>query len=485
VADAVEHGKTVLAAIFAGRGQQNTAVLDLAVTRLTPEHFPDTVQRTLFVLAQRYADQTRGILPRAALADVFRDAAPGQLQLYGEYYDALCQRGAVLGPDLAWAIGQLRELYDERATGEALARGMEVLRSGIEDERGTFVKGHQAARQYVLSAFAEVEQRHSGAAAPAGDVRAEPQAIWERYAKAKEQRVQGRVPGVAFGIPELDRRLPAGVLPGSLNVVLGWTSSGKTSFCVQWAWHAAVMQGRDVVYFTTETLRPEVTARLLARHSRLEKFGLPQGLDSMQILAGNLDPPQEGMLARVIQDFTSGPYGSLNVIQTPRAATIGTIEARLAAIGRRYRPAICFMDYLQLLDPERSRRDSRQHEDLSGIVKEAGQVAATFSDGAGIPFVSPWQVTREGRKEALKTGGYSLLDTGGTKEASDSADLVLALMDPEKYENPRDVEIKATVLKNRSGPRNFTASLSADFTTCVFSSAARTTASSDVMNMGA
>ena len=485
MADATEHGKTVLAAILAGRGQNNTSVLDLAAARLAPEHFPDPVQQGLFVIAQRYADQARAILPRAALADALRSAPPGRVQQYTEYYDALCQRGAVLAGDLHWAITQLQELADDRDTGTVLAEAMEILRAGITDDEGTFLRGPRAARERVLAGLAAIERRHAGSRAPEGDVRAEARQVWDRYAEAKRLRFQGSAPGVAFGIPELDRRLPAGVLPGSLNIVLAWTSAGKTSFCIQWAWHASVMQGSDVAYFTTETLRPQVVAKLLARHSRLEKFGLPDGLDSAQILAGNLGDDGERALAAVLHDFSSGPYGSVNVIQTPRSATIGTVEARLAAIGRRRRPAICFMDYLQLLAPERARRDSRVDADLAGIVKEAGQVAATFMGGSGIPFVSPWQVTREGRKEALKSGGYSLLDTGGTKEAADSADLVIALLDPEKYENPRDVPVEATVLKNRDGARNFTASLSADFTTCWFRPAVRTTPVSDVMNMGA
>lgn len=471
----------VLSAVFYGSG--SLRALDYIRARLAPEHFADPVQQALFVLAGRYADQAHGVLPRKALADVLRDAAPGRHQQLGEYYGLLCLRCPEFH-ELSHSVAQLRELAAERATGEALAQGMEILRSGAYDDQGVLLKGHRAAREHVLSAFAAADQLRSGAESPEGDVRQEGSDILARYAKAKELRVKGSAPGIGLGIPELDKRLPGGVMPGSLNIVLGWTSSGKTRFCVNWAWNASVVQGRDVAYFTTETLRPQVTAALLARHSRLDKFGLAKGLDSRAILAGSLGQGEEAALQEVVADFAAGSYGRCWVVQTPEGATIGTVESRLSALARQFRPAIVFMDYLQLLVPEHYRRESRQHEDLSGIVKKAKQVAATFADGAGVPMVSPWQVTREGRKNARSSAGYSLLDMSETKEAGDSADLVVALLDPEKDDSRgRAVPIEATVLKNRDGERYFTARLTADFTTCSYASQDSTTADS-YLNMG-
>lgn len=485
MATATEHGKTALSAVFYGGG--SLGALDYLRSRLAEEHFEDVVQRALFRLACNYADQCRGIIPKAVLADALRGQPPGRALQVAEYYDLLAEH-CPEGHEFKFSVLQLRDLAAERATGDALHQGMEILRGGVRDDQDNLIQGHKSAREHVLEAFAAAERLNSGGESPQGDVRAEGAGILARYARAKELRVSGSASGVAFGIEELDHRLPAGVMPGSLNIVLGWTSAGKTSFCVNWAWHAAVSQGRDVVYFTTETLRPQVTAKLLSRHSRLERFGLSRGLDSNDILAGTLDAAGEAALNAVLSDFTApkSGYGRINVVQTPRAATVGTIEAMLASIDRQYRPAICFMDYLQLLDPHRRRRDSSQSEDLSGIVKEAGQVAGTFADGAGIPFVSPWQVTREGRKNARTSGGYSLLDTGGTKEAADSADLVLSLMDPEKdTSGGLSVPIDLTVLKNRAGRRNITVQLRADFATCCYTPADRITSNDSVLSMGA
>ena len=112
VADAIDHGKTVLGAILAGRPD----LLSMAQRHLRPEHFTDSVQAALFSFCERYADQAGGVLPRAALADILRSQAPGTVLKYEEYYDLL----TASVPDDAefkWSVQQLRELYADRRTG--------------------------------------------------------------------------------------------------------------------------------------------------------------------------------------------------------------------------------------------------------------------------------------------------------------------------------------------------------------------------------
>lgn len=468
MADSVEHGKTVLSAVLYGGG--SLRALDYARTRLAPEHFTDTVQRALFLILQNYADQARGILPRKTLDDVLRDQAPGRVLQFQEYYDLL----AATEPELhefTHSVAELRNLAAERATGEALAQGMEILRSGVHSDDGRdFLKGHADARVHVMASFAAAESLHGTAESPEGDARTEAAEVLARYARAKELRSRKQSPGIAFGIPELDRKIPAGAMPGSLSIVLGWTSAGKTSYCVSWAHHVSVMQGRDVVYFTTETLRPQVVAKLLARHSRLPQFGLPQGLNSSAIQAATLSDAEEQAFQAVLGDFSGNTgYGRCWVVQCPRAATVGTFESRLAAIGRNFTPGLVVMDYAQLLAPERSRYDSKNHENLAGVVKDLKQVAATFADGSGVPVVTPWQVSREGYRSKKTTGAYDLLDVAETKEAADTADLVIALIDPATDDTRgRAVPITASVIKNRDGERNFSADLTADFATSYF-----------------
>ena len=56
----------------------------------------------------------------------------------------------------------------------------------------------------------------------------------------------------------------------------------------QTAWHAAFVQGRNVFFATSETVRAQVMRRMLARHSKLPQFEFPEGLDTTKIKNGTL-----------------------------------------------------------------------------------------------------------------------------------------------------------------------------------------------------
>jgi replicative DNA helicase len=466
--DASDHGRVVLSAVLAGGG--SIKALDYALARVTTDHFVDPVQATLFELCQRYADQTKGVLRRETLADLLRNAEPGKALMYGEYYDALARTQPALDQFLH-SVAMLRELAAERATGETLAQGMEILRNGVRDARGNELRGHQDARAHVLGGLAEVERDAGLTESPEGDARHEADEALAAYARAKEKRLKGEAPGILFGIDELDDKLPGGQAPGEILIVAGWTSAGKTAWCVQQAWHAAVMQGKNVVYLTTETLRPQIRTRLISRHSRMDKFGLAQGINDRDIRAGWLDERGERAFQAVLDDFSTCPdYGRCYVVQVPRRGTISSAEARLNAISRQFRPDLVIIDYLGLLYPDRPKRESGVREDLSGILKDAKQVATTANGGDGVPVISPWQVNREGRKLVKEAGGYALENMAETQEVANTADMVLALVDPPKdTSRGRAVPIEASMLKNRGGERNFTVQLTADFATSYFS----------------
>jgi replicative DNA helicase len=322
----------------------------------------------------------------------------------------------------------------------------------------------------VLGGLAEVERDAGLTESPEGDARHETDDVLAAYAHAKEKRLKGEAPGILFGIGELDEKLPGGMLPGELLIVAGWTSAGKTSWCVQQAWDAAVMQGKNVVYLTTETLRPQVRTKLVCRHSRLDKFGLPQGINDRDVRAGWLDERGERAFQAVLSDFGACPdYGRCYVVQVPRRGTISSVEARLNAISRQFRPDLVIIDYLGLLYPDRPKRESGVREDMSGILKDSLQLAASSNNSDGVPVISPWQINRSGRAGMKEAGGYALENMAETQEVANTASMVLALVDPPKDSSRgRAVPIEASVLKNRGGERNFTVQLTADFATSYF-----------------
>jgi replicative DNA helicase len=466
--DSAGHGRVILSAVLAGEG--SVKALDYALAHVSADWFEDRVQRNLFTILHRYLDQTHGIPGRDELEDLLRDFPPGVAAEYGETYAALAAE--MPKPDkFLHAVDMLRILAADRLTGEALAQGMEILRNGVRSENGSReLRGHEDARLYVQAALAEVERDCGLVSTPEGNVLVEAADVLSSYARTKELRLKGEAPGVMFGLPALDDKLGGGLLPGELALLVAWTTAGKSSWCVQMAWHASVVQGKNVVIFTTETLRPQLRIKLVARHSRLPKFGLERGLNSRDIREGRLTDAEERAFAAVLADWKDcRDYGRCYVVQVPDQGTVAGMAARMAAIERQFPIDLCVVDYLQLFSPDERQREARGFDIQSSIIKSAKRLAATHNRGSGVPMVSPWQINREGRQQLQESGKYSLENMSGTQEAAKTPDVVLSLADREEdTSNGRAAPLDLAVLKNRDGPKGQTIRMAADFATNTF-----------------
>lgn len=445
MATASEHADTVLSAIIPRRRD----LLEKALRHLTPAHFPERVQAGLFTMLQHYSDYTSGaVMPLKYLDDNLRGRAqPGQVQLYSETYQ-LFESTQVDDAEFAWSVQQLRELAADKATGEVITEAMEILRNGKEDSRGEILRGHLDARQHILEAFQEIDRELTLQDAPEGDMREERTEMMADYAERKRALQQGTSGGILFGIEELDRKIN-GMQNGELVLAAAYSSDGKTSLCVQASWSAAVEQKKNVVFMTTETLRPQVRRKIISRHSRLPQFELPNGINTRDLKAGTLSEEHEAKLQEVVDDLTRNPaYGRLYIAQVPRSANISSIEQRLYRIQRKFNIDFVVMDYLALLYSERRRQTTR--EELAAILKDAKLLAVSFDDSRGVPFMSPWQVSRAARESAENLGMYTSASLSETAEATNSADVIVSLLAPTDNTD-RKADITMQVLKNRDG----------------------------------
>ncbi len=472
---ASQHCRIVLAAIIPDRRD----LLDYALRDLTPEQFPDRILANLFTMLERFSEVTGTVLTRQALTDILAEsrADAGTVAAYSEIYDELHDLAAD-EPAFRWSLTQIRELAADRSTTAALTEGMEILTRGVTGERGETLRGHHDARAHVMSRFADIDRNLAMQDAPEGDMRAEGEQILAEYASQEAARAAGRGKGITFGVPALDDKL-GGIHSGELVLVVGYTSDGKTSMCVQLGWSAAVEQGKNVVFLTTETVRNQVRRRVIARHSCLPVFGAGDGLNSRDIKDGTLSADDKLRLAEVVRDFNANPgYGRFYICQVPRAASIAYIESKLIRLSRQMDIDLVIMDYLALLKPERKRTTDR--EELSGILKGSKQISTTIRDGLGVPFVSPWQVSRTARAEAERLGYYTLNALSETAETSNSADTIISLLAPLDNESPR-TKVKAQLMKHRDGEKANSIELSVDYATSKFTGAHGHTTSIDTM----
>jgi replicative DNA helicase len=263
----------------------------------------------------------------------------------------------------------------------------------------------------------------------------------------------------------LDERVD-GLHGGELILIVGYTSDGKTSLACQLTWSAVVEQKKNVLFLTTETVRDQVRRRLIARHSCAEQFGLGDGLNSRDIKQGTLNPVEKQAFYTVVNDFDNNPdYGRAYIAQVPRGASMPYVESKILRVGRQMHIDLVVMDYLALLRPERKRTNLR--EELSGTLISAKQLSTTVNDGLGVPFVSPWQVSRAARSEAEKVQHYKLDALSETAETSNSADTIISLLAPLDNESRR-TKVKGQIMKHRDGEKANAIEMSVDYATSKF-----------------
>jgi replicative DNA helicase len=447
-----DHARTVLAAVIPNRRD----FLNVAMAQLEPEHFQSEVYRNIFILLDRYYNLAGAILPKDALSDLLRrnGADEARVLLYEEGYEDLHQT-TVADHEFRYALDALKDVRAEVLTGEAIATAMEILSRGTDIERRHF-EGHRDAREFLYAKLTGIDRIGGADQAPEGDMRSDVGDIMDQYAKRKSGKI---TTGVLSGIPAIDR-VTDGFQNGELDLICAYTGEGKSMLSTQIAWHACVKQGKNVYIATSETIRDQVRRRIIARHTREEQFGLPEGIDSNDIKNARLTPEQERKLAEAVEDFKHNPlYGRLQIAQIPRGSTLGMIEAKLSRYNQSTPVDIVIIDYLTLIKPDRHRNSQR--EEMNDVIKDAKVMATTFADGRGVPVISPWAMNQAKYLEAIRTGGYTLASLAETSEAEKSADMILSLL--RLPEQPK--EVKTQMLKNRDGslPAPFT--LEADFRT--------------------
>lgn len=441
-------------------------LLDKALRHLQPEHFADQSYRNIFIVAQRYYDVTGAVVTRTAFADLLSNAGadPSRIALYTEQFDALTLK-TPQDHEFVWSVKALQEERAYELTGRAITAGLEQLQGVVDPPKHLESLPPAArARAVLLEELAKIDRELNMADAPEGDVRVEAKDMLDDYSARVSLAKTGRN-GVLLGIPDIDLRT-GGLQNGDLVLIAGFTAVGKSQLCVQLAWDVSVVQGRNVFFATSETIRAQVRRRIVARHSRLPQFALPDGLNSRDLKAGTLPEHLEPKLREVVSDLTSGQYGKLHLAQIPRGASIATLESRLHSAQRTWDIDLVVVDYLALLTPERKREAG--WAELSDMMKSTKQLCTTFADGRGVPIVSPWQMSRQAFERSQKSGHYALPDLSETAEAEKSPDLVMSLLKTQDDETGRHIELRAQILKNRDGEIADSVPLTADYATCLF-----------------
>lgn len=213
---------------------------------------------------------------------------------------------------------------------------------------------------------------------------------------------------VTFGLRVLDEG--SYIEPGDVVIIGGYPSDGKTALALQTAWHMA--RKYRVGFFSLETDRRKLRDRLLAHAA---------ALDLADIKRRQLDDAAWEELAKRQADFVKR---DLTLVDAA-----GMSAADIETASRAYGFQVIFIDYIQLVTPERSSGGTRS-EQIAAI----SRALHTFAQKTGTLVVELAQLTRQDRKTG-KDGKEirrdpTMQDLKESGQLEQDADMILLLFRP-------------------------------------------------------
>lgn len=213
---------------------------------------------------------------------------------------------------------------------------------------------------------------------------------------------------VTFGLRVLDEG--SYIEPGDVVIIGGYPSDGKTALALQTAWHMATKY--RVGFFSLETDRRKLRDRLVAHAA---------ALDLADIKRRNLGDTAWEQLAKRQADFVKRDLTLVNAA--------GMSAADIETASRAYGFQVIFIDYIQLVTPERSSGGTRS-EQIAAI----SRALHTFAQKTGTLVVELAQLTRQERKTG-KDGKEirrdpTMQDLKESGQLEQDADMILLLFRP-------------------------------------------------------
>lgn len=241
---------------------------------------------------------------------------------------------------------------------------------------------------------------------------------------------------VTFGLRVLDEG--SYIELGDVVIIGGYPSDGKTALALQTAWHMATKY--RVGFFSLETDRRKLRDRLIAHAA---------ALDLADIKRRNLGDAAWEELAKRQSDFVKR---DLTLVDAA-----GMSAADIETASRAYGFQVIFIDYIQLVTPERSSGGTRSEQ-----IAAVSRALHTFAQKTGTLVVELAQLTRQERKTD-KYGNEirrdpTMQDLKESGQLEQDADMILLLFRPgSKDKGPDGQELNEEthrllkIAKNKEG----------------------------------
>jgi len=404
----------------------------ILVERLTPEHFHLQRHRVIFrTIRELFANQSGGKISADIVSVANRLEERGDMERAGgrmylnelldrvtttaslEYYTDIVRKKAVLRA-LIQAGGQISELgYDEVSEADEV---LDKAESIIFD-----ITASNLDRSYVLVDDFLYEHIDS---------------LEELHRDPDRQTIRG----FSTGFRELDE-LTSGMQRSDLVIVAGRPGTGKTSFVLSLARHAAIHDKAAIGVFSLEMTKEQLLERLLCGEGKV----------SLHRLRGGYVPAPKW---RDIASAAGRLQKATIIIDDTPGVSILEIRAKARRMASQYGLDMLIVDYLQLVDAG-VRTDVREQE-IAYISRSLKKLARELS----IPVIAVSQLSRAVERRESKRPLLSDLRESGALEQD--ADVVMFIYREDYYNRPEEQahvsgqgagsDAEVIIAKQRHGP---------------------------------
>jgi replicative DNA helicase len=260
--------------------------------------------------------------------------------------------------------------------------------------------------------------------------------VKESYERLEKIFSEGRrITGLATGYAALDNET-AGLQPSELIILAARPSMGKTALALNIAENVAVRNRQNVAIFSLEMSKESLLLRLLASHARV---------DAHKFRTGHMNKDDWGKITTSLGILGEAPIW----IDDSASSTVLEMGAKARRLKRDRGLSLMVVDYLQLVVPSNTGRQSNRQEEVSGMSRALKALAKELQ----VPIVVLSQLTRAPEREERKPQLADLRESGAIEQ---DADVVLFINRPNFYKTdlPDEDRAKAELIiaKQRNGP---------------------------------
>jgi len=254
-----------------------------------------------------------------------------------------------------------------------------------------------------------------------------------------------------------------GIKLGDLFIIAAYASQGKSTMAVNVGYNG-ITQGLNGLFITLEMTYEEMRDMIYLLHTCNSewydnpKFSKMVGNVSYDgIRYGELNDEEEKFYNTALKDFSNrDDFGKFKIIQssgsemTPSRLELEVDNYKTLLEEQGKNLDFLVVDYVGLMNQDKESRYGDFNIDLNNIIKRLKIFTLGFDNGRGLRVITPFQINREGFKEAMKNDGmYKLTSLSNANEAERSADGVITLFANDEMK--KTGRVKVGCLKNRDG----------------------------------